>query len=275
MKVVLLVCDQPNQHALAHKLARSVDLAAIVVSANRPRRPPPRRWRILVNRIEGRVLGRPFVAAWQTLLARYRAQYAGFPPAPMVPVANVNDEGTLEAIARHRPALVVVSGTNLVGRKVIEAADAGGGIVNLHTGLSPYVKGSPNCTNWCLATGRFEMIGNTVMWLDPGIDSGDLIATERTPLRCDESLDELHWKVMEHAHDLYLRCVRAIAAGTAVPRVRQETVAPGRTYYRADWSARPMLAARWNLRVHWRPDYLSRPEVADRLRALKLVPMGK
>jgi methionyl-tRNA formyltransferase len=276
LKLVLLVCDQPNQHALAHKLSQVCEIAAVVVSANRPRRPPPRRWRILVNRVEGRLVGRPFVTGWQRLMARYREAYAGFPPAPLVRVDNVNDPGTLETIARHRPALVVVSGTNLVGAKVIEAAEVikgGGGIVNLHTGLSPYVKGGPNCTNWCLATGHFEMIGNTVMWLDRGIDSGDIIATERTPLRYDESLDELYWKVMEHGHDLYVRCARAIAAGRPVPRVPQQSIAGGQTYYRADWSARPMLAARANYQRHWRPDYLRRPAVADRLRSLRLVPV--
>jgi len=35
---------------------------------------------------------------------------------------------------------------------------------------------------WCLAKNWLHLIGNTVMWIDPGIDSGDLLSTERTPL---------------------------------------------------------------------------------------------
>jgi folate-dependent phosphoribosylglycinamide formyltransferase PurN len=274
VRIVLLACDQPNQHALAHKLAASSELVTIVVSANEPRRAPPRRWRIFLNRVEGRLVGRPFVKTWKALMARYEARHSGFPAAPRVPVRNVNDQGTIDAIEASSPDLVVVSGTNLVGRAVIEAAQRHGGIVNLHTGISPYVKGSPNCTNWCLATGRFEMIGNTVMWLDPGIDSGDLIATERTPLDGTESLLELHWKVMEHAHDLYCRCVRAIGEGQTVARIPQRSIAEGHTYYRADWSALPMLAARWNYRTRWRPGYFQQQEVGKRLRALKLVQLS-
>jgi methionyl-tRNA formyltransferase len=274
VRIVLLACDQPNQHALAHKLARTNTLAAVVVSANQPRRPPPRRWRIFLNRVEGRLVGRPFVHAWKALMDRYRGQYQGFPEAPRVPVSNVNDPQTLDTIEKLAPDLVVVSGTNLVGRPVIQAAQRHGGIVNLHTGISPYVKGSPNCTNWCLATGQFEKIGNTVMWLDPGIDSGDLIATERTPLQGNESLIDLHWKVMEHGHDLYRRCVQAIATGGAVSRVPQQAIAEGHTYYRADWSALPMLAARWNYRRHWRPEYFAQTEVGTRLRELRLVELG-
>jgi methionyl-tRNA formyltransferase len=273
VRIVLLACDQPNQHALAHKLARAGTLAAVVVSANQPRRPPPRRWRIFLNRVEGRVVGRPFVHTWKALMDRYRGQYPqGFPPVPRVTVGNVNDQQTSRTIDEAAPNLVLVSGTNLVGRAVIAAAQRHGGIVNLHTGISPYVKGSPNCTNWCLATGQFEKIGNTVMWLDPGIDSGDLIATERTALDGTESLLDLHWKVMEHGHDLYRRCLEAMGAGRSVSRVPQEKIGPGHTFYRADWSALPMLAARWNYRHHWRPEYFAQAE--GRARELKLVALG-
>ena len=219
-------------------------------------------------------MGRPFVRVWKQLMERYRAEFPGFPPASRAEVGNVNDQQTLETIAQFAPDLVVVSGTNLVGRAVIEAAQRHGGIVNLHTGISPYVKGSPNCTNWCLATGQFEKIGNTVMWLDPGIDSGDLIATERTPLDGRESLHDLHWKVMEHGHDLYRRCVEAIAGGRPVARVPQRSIAEGHTYYRADWSALPMIAARWNYRRRWRPQYFQQAEVGSRLQSLKLVALG-
>jgi methionyl-tRNA formyltransferase len=42
------------------------------------------------------------------------------------------------------------------------------------------------------------MIGSTVMLLDDGIDSGNIIASARTPLNGRESLLELHIKVIDH-----------------------------------------------------------------------------
>ncbi len=264
MRALLLTGGQPNQNALAWKASRHVELAAVVVSDNVPAKPKPPRERalLLANRAAGRVVGRPFVGAWAALSARYRDAYPERPPAPVVRVRNVNDRATLDAIERYDPELVVVSGTNLVGRRVIEAASRRRGIVNLHTGLSPYVKGGPNCTNWCLERGWFHLIGNTVMWLDRGIDSGHIVATERTPLAGDEGLDDLHFKVMEHAHDLYVRCLRAIAEGAPVPRVPQASIAEGRTFYGAEWNALAMARAYANFRLRYRPSAL-RPAPPD------------
>jgi methionyl-tRNA formyltransferase len=165
--------------------------------------------------------------------------------------------------------LVAVSGTNLVGRKIIAEAASRRGIVNLHTGISPYVKGGPNCTNWCLATRKFDLIGNTVMWLDPGIDTGNIIATERTPLTGDEDLAELHWKVMEHAHDLYRRAIAKIASGEPVASVPQSELGTGPVYYLADWTATQMIKARRNFRTDYREGV--RRDSAD----ARLVPLGE
>jgi methionyl-tRNA formyltransferase len=271
MKVVILTCDQPNQAALYHKLAAIADVAAVVLSRNIPRKPPRRSLRILLNRVQGRLFGRPFVRAWAAIQDRYRSTYGRPPEDKIVPVANVNDEGTIRAIDQHRPNLVVVSGTNLVGRKVIEVASAHGGIVNLHTGISPYIKGGPNCTNWCLAEQAFHLIGNTVMWLDPGIDTGPLIATERTPLDGREGLAELHWKVMEHAHDLYTRAVEAVGAGEPVARVPQSEIGPGKTYYTADWGGAAMIRAYANFRLFYSPRLFSSPRFSELSASVRLV----
>lgn len=48
------------------------------------------------------------------------------------------------------------------------------------------------------------------MWIDEGIDTGNIITTEQTPLRGNESLFQIHLKVMDHAHDLYLRSIEVV-----------------------------------------------------------------
>ena len=276
MRVIILTGEQAHQAALCHKIAARCDVAAIVLSANVPRKSPAlaRRARLTLNRVAGGFAGRAFAVTWRRLLASYAKLYPGYPDVPTVRVRNVNDEETLRAIDKYDPDLVVVSGTNLVGRKVIERASRRRGIVNLHTGISPYVKGGPNCTNWCLAEGDFHLIGNTVMWLDPGIDTGKIIATEQTPLDGSETFDELHWKVMEHAHDLYVRAIDRLARGEAVPAVAQSDVAEGRTFYNAEWGARAMLRAQRNYRRRYAAHFADARGQASRAAGLKLFPLG-
>ena len=273
MKVVILTGNQGNQKALCNKIARVCEVSAIVLSENIPRKKPsaPRRAHTFINRVGNRTVGRPFVETWFKILGEYERQFPDYPGVPIVKVKNVNDAATVAALEKHEPDLVIVSGTNLVGKKVIEASERGKGVVNLHTGISPYVKGGPNCTNWCLAKNWFHLIGNTVMWLDAGIDTGKIIATEQTPLSGDETLFELHWKVMEHAHDLYIRSIRQIGAGREVPAVPQSGICEGATFYTNDWNGFQMRKALKNFRSNY-PAYFADREKREKLTAdLKLI----
>ena len=271
MRIVILTNAQGNQVALANKIANVADVAGIVLSGNVPRRAPTaaKKATMLFNRIAGRTVGRRLVDAWSRMLAKYDELHPSWPSAEITRVQNINDPETIEAIGRLDPDLVVVSGTNIVGKAVIEA---GPRMVNLHTGISPYVRGGPNCTNWCLEKKWFHLIGNTVMWIDAGIDTGNIIATERTPLSGDESLFDLHWAVMEHAHDLYRRAITAIGSGATVPSVPQSSIAVGSHFANSDWGARQMLAAVQNFDRDYRTYFRERVN-ADEL-DLRLFPLN-
>jgi methionyl-tRNA formyltransferase len=122
------------------------------------------------------------------------------------------------------------------------------GILNLHTGLSPYVKGGPNCTNWCIANNQFDLIGNTIMWLNAGIDSGNIITTETVDILRAKDLDTAHLMVMEQAHDLYVRTLRYIESQTApYHSVPQSEIGLGQLYLTKMWTAekRKQLLKNW------------------------------
>jgi methionyl-tRNA formyltransferase len=189
-------------------------------------------------------------------------------------VENVNDPETLDFLRERNPDVVLVSSTNLVGRAIIDWASSRRGILNLHTGLSPYMRGGPNCTNWCLAEGAFHLVGNTVIWLDAGIDSGPILTTARPKLSGGESLRELHWAVMEHGHRLYVQAVWALASGQDVPRVPQDEIAQGRTYYTIEWNARAMLRARRNFKLRYNSQFLESAEYLARYAQVKLAPLA-
>src|SRR5579862_9694455 len=272
MRALVLTTRQPNQVALVEKLRREVDVVGVVSSANVTGSSAPRNeLRRITRALAVRTAGRPFLRAWVSLQAHYAERFGeDFPrEVTTVDVPNVNAPSTLAAIESLEPDILLVSGTNMVRAAVVAAMSGRIGVLNLHTGISPYVKGGPNCTNWCLARGWFHLIGNTVMWLDEGIDSGALIVTERTPLSGDESLFDLHRKVMDHAHALYVRAVSALGAGRALPRVPQDSIGQGRTFYNAEWTVQPMLQARANFRHHYRAA-MATPRHGDDVRLVSL-----
>lgn len=273
MKAVILTGNQGNQKALCNKIAEICEISAIVLSKNIPRKKTTvaRQARTLFNRIGNRLVGRPLIETWFKMLGEYDARFPHFPNVPIIEVENINDKATLETLEKFAPDLTIVSGTNLVGKRIIKTAEQRKGIVNLHTGISPYVKGGPNCTNWCLSKNWFHLIGNTIMWLDAGIDTGKIISTEQTPLDGSETLFELHWKVMEHAHDLYVRAIRQIAEDKEVPSIPQSSICEGTLFYTVDWNLSAARNALKNFQKNY-DSFFADTENQKRLTAeLKLV----
>lgn len=238
MRVVALVGDQPNQRALCNKLALQCDLVGVIRSGNQPQKPisASRKLRSLLARVPVRIFAREFTAAWAELQSRYADTFPTFPQAEGIGVPGINHPETLKFLNKMRPDIVVVSGTNMVGSKILEwAKNQTNGAMNLHTGISPYIRGGPNCTNWCLALGSYHLIGNTVMWIDQGVDSGDIVATEQTKLDGKETLLDLHWKVMEHGHDLLCRAISFAQEGIRLPRSPQN-LESGKSFRNSDWT---------------------------------------
>ena len=276
MRILLLTSDHCNQWALAHRLTAIGDLVGIVFSENLPGGSVvPQQKHPALRRLTRAPFNWPFRNAWFQLLDGYRKEFQSAPDVSTWNVAEVNDELTSEVITNTGPDVVLVSGTNLLRSQLIAHANRSSryGTINLHTGLSPYIRGGPNCTNWCLATRRPWMIGNTVMWIDEGIDSGDVLATEGTPIDGGETLLQLHRRVMDHAHELTCRTVTAIEDGRVTPRAQGSFGTSGDLYLTRDWGPSHMLRASLYMRTRFR-HAVSQQGFTDQRERLEFVQLG-
>lgn len=231
MKIVAWVCNQPNQVALLNKIHEHFPLAGIVTETKRVKRKIT--FKLLVTAVIERLFLRAGAGVWWGLLEYYNRKYSAFPDVKTLDVENINSAAAYQFTKELEPDLVIVSGTRLIKKKLL-SVDPRIGIINLHTGLSPYIKGGPNCTNWCIATNQFHLIGNTIMWLDLGIDTGNIIATAITEFTGDETLLEAHIKVMDQGHQLYIESIKHLAVGKD-NNVPQQSIAEGQTFYNKQW----------------------------------------
>lgn len=241
MKILVLIGNNPNQVALVHKLNDIVGVSNVVIEKRVPKK------QALFSKFKGlfqKLLTYELHATWRDLMKNY-SSFKLPTNSHIFECANINHPETVQYIAQANPDLIVVSGTRLVKQDILNLKPRLG-IVNLHTGLSPYVKGGPNCTNWCLANKAPERIGNTIMWIDAGIDTGNIITTAFTPLHQVSSMLNLHTQVMDHAHQLYIDAIQQICAAQKVPNVPQKDIDLGQTYYTKDWTFRQQLKAIFN-----------------------------
>ena len=268
MNIILWIGSQPNQKALANKIHARFHVSAIIVEK------PVHTRKLSAGKILQAVIDRtllsPLINAWRDMQNGYNSQFPNYPDTEILEVENINSDKAFEFSIRKKPDLVIVSGTRLV-RKQMLSVPATIGILNLHTGLSPYVKGGPNCTNWCLATGDFHLIGNTIMWIDAGIDSGNILTTEFTPLDGSEDLKGIHQKVMEHAHDLYLRAIGFLSEGKT-QSIPQSSISPGKTYYNKEWTLAQKMKALKNVKRLAKE--IKSGGVIEKRKGISVVPVG-
>lgn len=255
MNIVLLTNAQPNQVALVNKIYLKNQNISIILRTS-VNEPISAKNIFSLNKIYLSVfsLGAIFAykKVWSKLQRYFDLRYSSFPIDPLFEVDDINDPRVALEIQKIKPDLVIISGTNILKIKLIEEIELTGKIMNLHTGISPYVKGGPNCTNWCLFNKEFSFIGNTVMWLDSGIDSGNIIATEQTSLNGQESLYDLHVKVLEHAHDLYLRAIQDFMNGKILPNISQESIEEGTLHLSKDWTPGKIFISCFNFYFFYR-----------------------
>lgn len=128
-------------------------------------------------------------------------------------VPSHNGEECRQLLDRLKPDIVVVYGTLLIGRSLIEASPP---MINLHTGLSPWYRGSDTIF-WPLHDGRPDKIGVTVHRLDSGIDSGAILARGRPAILPGDGEDEIFARAVKLGTELLCRAVVREFEGTARP----------------------------------------------------------
>jgi methionyl-tRNA formyltransferase len=127
---------------------------------------------------------------------------------------NVNDADFLDTLRTIDPDLIIsVSCPQIFKRELLELPKMT--CVNVHSSLLPHYRGVLP-TFWVLANDEKET-GVSVMYMNPGIDDGNLIVQGRIPIAGDETLRSLMHKCKSMAADLVLQTIRAFENGTVTP----------------------------------------------------------
>ena len=231
LRVAVLCCEGLYQRHLIRRVAEEFTLAGVVLQE-----PPPQtrsRWARLakyrrplrlLRQLLARLLLRPHDRRGAELQRRL-FHHHGAPPElpPEVPVlvtTAINEERTATFLRQLAPDIVLVNGTQLLRAPILELIPAiRHGIVNLHTGLSPYSRGA-NCNLYMLMEGHPELVGVTVHHIDPGIDSGDIILSAQVPMEPDDDVETIDVRSFHVGIELLIEAARRLEAGTA-PRVPQ------------------------------------------------------
>ena len=93
------------------------------------------------------------------------------------------------------------------------------GCLNIHASLLPKYRGA-SPIHAAIAAGERQS-GVTIMWMDEGLDTGDILLQEATTLRRHETAESLHDRLAKIGADALLKAIPLVETGNA-PRIKQD-----------------------------------------------------
>lgn len=130
---------------------------------------------------------------------------------------RVREAAFIAALARLQPeGIVVVAFGQILPRDILVLPPAG--CINLHASLLPRYRGAAPI-HWAIINGEQET-GVTTMFMDEGMDTGDIILQAVLPIGPDDNVGLVHDRLAHLGSELLVRTVELVAAGKA-PRTPQ------------------------------------------------------
>jgi methionyl-tRNA formyltransferase len=141
---------------------------------------------------------------------------------------SVDDAKRAEAIAALQvisqtqfDAMVVVAYGLIIPQSILDLAEQAGrhGAFNIHGSLLPRWRGAAPIQR-AIAAGD-ERTGITIMQMDAGLDTGDMVLSEAIDIAPDETSSSLHDRLADLGARLMVRCLAMLEAQAETPRISQ------------------------------------------------------
>lgn len=146
---------------------------------------------------------------------------------------EVNLPFVFDSVKKFNPDVMFVFGSSIIKEPLL--ALTSNKFVNLHLGLSPYYRGSG--TNfWPFVNNELEYVGSTLLHLDPGIDTGDIIVHVRPQFEKNDNVHTIGCKVIQESTKYLVKIIDMIKISKFLPRTKQWTISDERYYKTKDFN---------------------------------------
>jgi methionyl-tRNA formyltransferase len=140
--------------------------------------------------------------------------------------ANPNNAGFANQIQRIQPDLIIVIAYgHLLSKEILQLPKFGA--INVHASLLPKYRG-PAPIQWALINGESQT-GITTMFMDTGMDTGDILLARTEPILPTDTAATLHDRLALLGADLLVQTLKDMASQTLKPMSQdhaQATYAP-------------------------------------------------
>jgi methionyl-tRNA formyltransferase len=134
---------------------------------------------------------------------------------PVLQPERAREAGFISQIRELQPDLIVVAAYGqILSKALLEIPPHG--CLNVHTSLLPRYRGAAPI-QWAILSGDTET-GVTIMKMDEGMDTGPIVAMEKTAIAESDNAQTLHDRLATIGAELLVRTIPAYTSGAISPR---------------------------------------------------------
>lgn len=181
--------------------------------------------------------------------------YRNFPAkVPLVKVPNINAARAVDFVRMTNPDVMAVQGTSIIKEPILGML--AGRIMNVHGGLPKYRGTWPMF--WALYYEDFDYLKASLHFIDPGIDTGDVIMEKKLTLEPGDDHHTLRAKYLVEGTYLTVEALRILERGETLPRIPQQEIVEGKCFYARDATREKRIELHNKLRKGLLKSYLER-----------------
>lgn len=138
---------------------------------------------------------------------------------------RIKEEDFTAFLEEQKPDLmVVVAFGQILSQRILDIPPYG--CINVHGSLLPRYRGAAPM-QWCVIDGE-KKTGITTMFMDAGLDTGDMLLKAEFPIGPDTTLDEVHDGLMALGAKVLIDTLEELSAGTLkrIPQTGESNYAP-------------------------------------------------
>ena len=134
---------------------------------------------------------------------------------PVLQPEKARDENFITELRRFQPDLIAVAAFGqILPKSILDLPRFG--CLNVHTSLLPKYRGAAPI-QWAILNDESET-GVTIMKMDPGMDTGDILTQEATPIRPEDNAETLHDRLAQMGARLLVQTIPDYVGGKIQPR---------------------------------------------------------
>ena len=150
---------------------------------------------------------------------------------PVLQPTKIKTEEFRNGLLTYQPDLFVVAAYGrILPTSILELAPMG--CINVHGSLLPKYRGAAPI-QWSVIN-RDEEVGVTIIQMDEGMDTGDILVTSAIPPASDETSGSLFVKLAELGSDTLLKAVKGLKEGTVIPKPQDHELATHAPMFKKD-----------------------------------------